>query len=56
MMLKKGVEVGRVGKFSAGCQVTLNSLEYDVFIAICKAAEDQWGKGISYTLLNKDDF
>jgi len=49
-------EVSKIGKYSAGCQVTLNPLEYDVFIAICKAAEDQWGKGISYTLLNKNDF
>jgi len=49
-------EVSKIGKYSAGCQVTLNPLEYNVFIAICKAAEDQWGQGISYTLLNVDDF
>lgn len=49
-------EVSKVGKYSAGCQVTHNPFEYNVFMAICKAAEDQWGKGISYTLLNKDDF
>lgn len=49
-------EVSKVGKYSAGCQVTHNPNEYDVFLAICRAAEDQWGKGITYTLLNKDDF
>lgn len=52
--LKKG-EVGKVGRFSAGCQVTLNPHEYDVFIGICGESEEIWGPGLTYTLINKND-
>jgi len=27
-----------------------------VFIQICKEAQELWGEGITYTLLNKNDF
>lgn len=52
--LKKG-EAGKVGRFSAGCQVTWNPHEYNVFIGICRESEEIWGPGLTYTLINKND-
>ena len=49
-------EVSKIGRYSAGCQVTHNPQNYDVFISICQQATELWGEGISYTLLNKNDF
>lgn len=48
-------DASKVGRFSAGCQVTLNPHEYDVFMSICGEAEEIWGKGITYTLININD-
>lgn len=48
-------EVSKVGKYSAGCQVRHNPHDYDIFMSICKEAEEVWGKGITYTLLNVND-
>lgn len=52
----KDVEVKEIGKFSGGCQVTLNDDEYDIFIHVCKKSEENWGKGISYTIMLTNDF
>lgn len=49
-------ESTQIDKWSAGCQVTANPHEYDVFIQICKEAQEIWGEGLTYTLLNKTDF
>ena len=49
-------ESTQIDKWSAGCQVTANPNEYDVFIQICKEAQELWGEGLTYTLLNKNDF
>jgi len=46
----------QVDKWSAGCQVTADPHLYDVFIQICKESEEIWGDGLTYTLLNVDDF
>lgn len=48
-------EASKVGKFSAGCQVTWNPHEYDLFIALCKEASEVWGNSFSYSLLNVND-
>ena len=44
-----------VGKWSAGCQVTADPHEYDVFLSICKESFELYGNAISYTLLNIND-
>jgi len=46
----------QVDKWSAGCQVTADPHLYDVFIQICKQSAELWGEGITYTLLNINDF
>jgi len=46
----------QVDKWSAGCQVTADPHLYDIFIQICKESEEIWGEGMTYTLLNKNDF
>jgi len=49
-------ESTQVDKWSAGCQVTANPYLYDIFIQICKESEEVWGEGLTYTLMNIDDF
>jgi len=44
-----------VGKWSAGCQVTQNPDEYDIFIELCRKSAEYWGSTLSYTLLEKAD-
>lgn len=46
----------QVGKWSAGCQVTADPNLYDIFIQLCKESEEVWGEGLTYTLLNINDF
>ena len=46
----------QVDKWSAGCQVTADPHLYDLFIQICKQSADLWGEGLTYTLLNINDF
>ena len=46
----------QVDKWSAGCQVTADPHLYDIFIQLCKESAEVWGEGLTYTLLNIDDF
>ena len=46
----------QVDKWSAGCQVTADPHLYDIFIQLCKESAEVWGEGLTYTLLNVDDF
>ena len=46
----------QVDKWSAGCQVTADPHLYDIFIQICRESEEVWGEGLTYTLLNVNDF
>ena len=46
----------QVDKWSAGCQVTADPHLYDIFIQLCKESAEVWGEGLSYTLLNIEDF
>jgi len=49
-------ESTQVDKWSAGCQVTADPHLYDVFIKICQESAEVWGEGLTYTLLNVNDF
>lgn len=49
------VEVSRIGKYSAGCQVTWQHLEYLVALWIWKQGFKSWPT-LTYTLLNINDF
>lgn len=51
----KEVEVPKVGKFSAGCQVRLQWDEHQIAYEVWREAEESWGKGITYTILNIND-
>lgn len=44
-----------VGRWSAGCQVVADSIEFDLLIALVKRAAAQWGDSFSYTLLEDSD-
>lgn len=46
----------QVDKWSAGCQVFADPIHFDMFMALCKAAADQWGNSFTYTLLTEEDF
>ena len=46
----------QVDKWSAGCQVTADPHLYDIFMQLCKESAEIWGEGLTYTLLNVDDF
>ena len=46
----------QVDKWSAGCQVTADPHLYDIFIQLCKESAEVWGEGLTYTLLNVNDF
>jgi len=49
-------ESTQVDKWSAGCQVTSDPHLYDIFIQLCKESQEIWGEGLTYTLLNIEDF
>jgi len=49
-------ESAQVDKWSAGCQVLANADDFDVFMALCRAAARRWGGKFTYTLLNERDF
>jgi hypothetical protein len=44
-----------VNKFSAGCIVTANPHEYDMFIKICDEAAEVWGNSFTGTLIKESD-
>jgi len=46
----------QVNKWSAGCQVTAEPHLYDVAVQIWKESAEIWGEGLTYTLLNVNDF
>ncbi len=49
-------EVTEIGKYSAGCQVTHNIEEYRIFMYLTGLGFKYWGKTLTYTLLNINDF
>jgi len=49
-------EIAKIGKYSAGCQVTLNPDEYDVMMYLADKAFEHWGDTLTYTILLVEDF
>lgn len=45
----------QVNKWSAGCVVTANPFDFNIEMAIFKAARDNFGNKFSFTLLNEKD-
>ncbi len=52
----KEFEVKTIGKYSGGCQVTHNNDEYNQKIHLADQGFAHWGKTLTYTLLNINDF
>ncbi len=50
------VEVAKIGRYSAGCQVSLNHSEYLNALYLWEQGFKNWGKTLTYTLLNITDF
>ena len=48
-------EVEAIGRHSAGCQVRQNDDELEVAYRLWRETEENWGKGITYTILNIND-
>jgi len=44
-----------VDKWSAGCQVIANPIEFDEFMTLCQKAKETWGNSFSYTLITEKD-
>jgi hypothetical protein len=47
-------ESTQVNKWSAGCQVFANPIEFNEFIKLCKLSIAEWGNSFSYTLIRKN--
>jgi hypothetical protein len=45
----------QVDKWSAGCQVFADPLEFQDFMKICRLSAAEWGNSFSYTLISKSD-
>lgn len=50
------VELGRVGRYSAGCQVIQRPHEYGRFINLVQSAIPIWKDRFTYTLFDESDF
>ncbi|MFS1525818.1 hypothetical protein ACL7TT_17180 [Microbulbifer sp. 2304DJ12-6] len=45
----------QVDRWSAGCQVLANPLDFALLIALCERAAQNWGSQFTYTLLEASD-
>lgn len=45
-----------VDKWSAGCQVLCDPLQFDYFVAVCEQGEEAFGNSFTYTLLHERDY
>lgn len=45
----------KVANWSAGCQVFEHAADFEVFMGICRAAQNVWGNSFTYTLLDEAD-
>ena len=45
----------KVGRWSAGCQVIQEPVEYRYFISLCEEGAKHWGNTFTYTLLEEGD-
>lgn len=48
-------EVERVGKYSAGCQVIKDDLDFKILLSLLKKSSSIYGTRFSYTLLEEED-
>ena len=53
---KAGQNSQDVDKWSAGCQVFQDIVEYDLFIHLCRKAKQIYGNSFTYTLFTEEDF
>jgi len=49
-------DIIKVGKYSAGCQVIQDDLDFAIFLSIIKKSASKYGNTFSYTLFNEKDF
>jgi len=49
-------EVDRVGRYSAGCQVIQDDLDFLIFLSIVRKSADMYGNSFTYTLFRDNDF
>ncbi len=49
-------EIDKVGRYSAGCQVIQDDLDFHIFLSIIKKSAFLYGDNFSYTLLEMNDF
>lgn len=50
-----GIKSIRIGRWSAGCQVLSNSLDFDELLRVCRIAASKYGNSFTYTLINWND-
>jgi hypothetical protein len=50
---KSGSDSENVDKWSAGCTVFKRSVDFDIFMSICRESEKIWGNKFSYTLFSE---
>lgn len=48
-------DIDRVGKYSAGCQVIQDDLDFMIFLSIIKKSANIYGNYFTYTLLREND-
>jgi hypothetical protein len=44
-----------VDKWSAGCQVLANPVDFELLMVLCRQARNRYGNGFTYTLLEEND-
>ncbi|MFC6633534.1 hypothetical protein [Microbulbifer taiwanensis] len=48
-------ESHQVDKWSAGCQVLAHPKDFDLLMALCERAAENWGRSFTYTLIEEGD-
>jgi len=51
-----GKDSTAVNNWSAGCQTDSNLALYNIAVQLWEASAEEWGEGLTYTLLNVTDF
>lgn len=49
-------DIDRVGRYSAGCQVIQDSVDFQIYLSIVRRSLDYWPNSFTYTLLEESDF
>ena len=48
-------EANQVGKWSAGCQVLANPVDFELLLMLCRQSANRYGNGFTYTLINHEE-